>query len=445
MVRIVTVTDKEPHASLLQSARRLDVIKVEKYFTHGLKLVHLKEYAKQHEDEIILFVDAFDTLLCASEQDISNVATRLLTNAEVVFSSESNCFPEQTKKRFMKVYKPTGRFGFLNAGVILGKGKHLYSFLNRKTNDELLFYGRQENGTCQGVCTSLFLDFVENKFVFPRVAIDHECVLAASHYNVSSSEFDFSGRPFFKPAQSSPCVIHFNGNSYLERGVDLRNVYADQIKPETLSIVVLTVCVHYSKRFAYALAKLQTCSTIQNAIVVTSPDDVETIALCKSFPKVILLSHDFHHVGSRFDKGCAIAGAQLFCREHFPKAWHLIMDADIVLPDNFEDSISCANLQSDTLYGVQERRAYASRRDFFRQTNFILDPSSQDFVGFFQLYKLSALDLTYQHSWDAGGCDNVFRDRFVKKELLPLTVSHLGAMSTHWSGIQKDDDWIEDD
>ena len=125
-MKVVTViSDKENREFvdfLLYSCMRLDldlvVLYANKYTNHRVKDSLLMNYLfSQHADEIIMFVDGYDTMFLASESEIIDKYLRF--NAPIVFSAEINCWPYQ---ELSFLYPKTNTyFKFLNSGGFIGR------------------------------------------------------------------------------------------------------------------------------------------------------------------------------------------------------------------------------------------------------------------------------------------------------------------------------------
>jgi hypothetical protein len=96
----------------------LEVLEIgSKYTTHRLKDVLLEKYLEGvHDDEIILFSDAYDTIILADKTEILKKFYHF--NSPLVFSAEINCWPS---KDLAQGY-PTSdyQFKYLNAGAFIG-------------------------------------------------------------------------------------------------------------------------------------------------------------------------------------------------------------------------------------------------------------------------------------------------------------------------------------
>jgi hypothetical protein len=175
------------------------------------------------------------------------------------------------------------------------------------------------------------------------------------------------------------------------------------------SFIQFTACTGYSKMLEITLSA--NAHLFKKIIIVTKEDDIDTINLCKSFKNVKILFHNFrlpedyimplnsHDLkrlkeGSlhpsraippvnHFNRGGALQIAQEYIYSNFPNDFYLHLDADIVLPSNFTDVTSSHQLRGDVLYEAQERRDYASMKDFNLRKNYKIYNKSRGFFWVF--------------------------------------------------------------
>jgi hypothetical protein len=181
---------------------------------------------------------------------------------------------------------------------------------------------------------------------------------------------------------------------------------------------------------------------LERMIVVTSPADEKTKAVCSKYPNdVIVVETDlFYKFGAVFNKGAGMEMALWM----IPKdKWCLILDADICLPC---DVCQLEWMDRNKLYGAsralvatEEQLQKATRRRNFDVTG--LEVISSEMVGAFQLFHPQADVLQSNRPWyginynNASMCDNAFTvkwptDRHV---MLPVMVLHLGHQY-NWVG-----------
>lgn len=202
-----------------------------------------------------------------------------------------------------------------------------------------------------------------------------------------------------------------------------------------MEVIAITICLNYSHVLEHTIK--QNSKFFKKWIIVTSISDTKTIQLLENFKDIIhvLIYNDFHINKSSLNKGGAIKFAQDYTDIHFKDSKILILDADIYLPDIFLEKLPMT-LEPDTLYGVSERYDFWSVNDFMKNSNPHKYRLGDEFVGFFQLYKQNPI-YKYQNSHNCSQCDNWFRDLFLKKQRLEISVKHLGKEGVNWNGIKK--------
>ena len=113
-----------------------------------------------------------------------------------------------------------------------------------------------------------------------------------------------------------------------------------------MRIEAVTVCVGYGDFLAVTLA--ENLSLVDDLVVVTSPDDEETRAVCRKHSVHHILSDD-HSRGGPFNKARMIQRGLDQVGGH---DWILHLDADIVLPRKFRSYVDWAHLDEKTIYGA---------------------------------------------------------------------------------------------
>jgi GT2 family glycosyltransferase len=190
------------------------------------------------------------------------------------------------------------------------------------------------------------------------------------------------------------------------------------------TVIPVVTSVHMSDYLAKTLPVNRDLFEI--FVVVTSSTDLETHAVCREHDVRIITYDDFRGGGARFNKSGAIRYAQQVLHAQYPDMWILLMDTDIILPENFV-AIASARLRDKTaLYGMP-------RLDVHDDTQTETYP--MQFVGYFQAY-FDKTKLYARHSMDASVCDWKFKNEFPSHIALSAseTVTHIGRSQMHWHG-----------
>ena len=111
------------------------------------------------------------------------------------------------------------------------------------------------------------------------------------------------------------------------------------------SIDAVTTCVGYAD-FLRAVAP-HNIVHFDKWVVVTSPEDRETQHVCREFRINCLVSQDVTRDGV-FSKGRMIERA---LQQLSANTWVVHIDADVVLPGRFRDSLQRAHLKPESIYG----------------------------------------------------------------------------------------------
>lgn len=88
---------------------------------------------------------------------------------------------------------------------------------------------------------------------------------------------------------------------------------------------------------------------LDNAVVVTHPQDRATKILCNKLGVNCVETDVMHYKGDAFNKGMAI-GLGLAHLRH--EGWLLHLDADILLPDRFRNALQLSYLNPKNIYGA---------------------------------------------------------------------------------------------
>lgn len=139
--------------------------------------------------------------------------------------------------------------------------------------------------------------------------------------------------------------------------------------------------------------------------------------------------------GLKFDKGGAIRQVQKY---HLPHEDYLendlvlLIDSDIVLPDNILENIQNNEYNDYTIYGAK-RQDYMFHRDFLDKNDGIRYETYEG-AGYFQMYKRSS-NKVCKRTFDCGWVDLEFKKQFEKSEIFEnFYASHLGLPDMNWEG-----------
>jgi hypothetical protein len=116
----------------------------------------------------------------------------------------------------------------------------------------------------------------------------------------------------------------------------------------TLKIEAVTVCVNYSD-FLTETIKFNK-GLFDRWLIITDPSDTATREVCRRFNLPTLLSTDGTRLAKEeFNKGRLIERG---LKHVSAEGWRLHIDADIALPYDFRHRLLAADLQEDSIYGI---------------------------------------------------------------------------------------------
>lgn len=210
----------------------------------------------------------------------------------------------------------------------------------------------------------------------------------------------------------------------------------------------LTVCVGQAYTDLLAITLPRNARHFEKTLVVTSPEDKNTIALASSVPRVeVFATEAFYRYGATFNKGLALEWAFDYLRRD---GWMCVWDSDTLLP-TFPKRMHISNLNKEFLYSAHRRilqnpKLWEPTLDW-NEVPIVYESRPTTFPGYFHLFHADAqalkepclpwMDVTFKH---AGGGDGFFQSRWPKdrKVRLPDPVLHLGPRDTHWFGASEE-------
>lgn len=194
---------------LIQSCHKnginLDILALgHPYFGNGTKFIHLVQYLNAlNEDDIVMFVDAFDVLIVSSKKKILRKFLR--ENTPFLMSAEMNCAPHP---HLASSYPPAPTpFKYINTGSFIGYVRNLKAWLQ-----DLQPISARECD--QGQTTIHYLKHPNNRQHFK---LDYHCRLFLPLYLLHDHEVKIDKTHRIVECMithSYPCLIHANGQSF---------------------------------------------------------------------------------------------------------------------------------------------------------------------------------------------------------------------------------------
>lgn len=212
----------------------------------------------------------------------------------------------------------------------------------------------------------------------------------------------------------------------------------------TFPIIGICVCYNYYDTLQLTLPINYYHFT--KIYVVTQHDDTDTINLCKQYGNVNIVYYNFSSNGKIFDKYGGIKTAQEIAYAEHKEHWYLLMDSDILLPNNFIQLLEETPLNYNCMYAAV-RKHVLKVSELLRLENFNEEPlrsSSKDnglldwdysptVVGWFQLYRNPVLQ---NPNYDDASCGDInFSNQFDLYSCLShILCFHLGNCWVNWKG-----------
>jgi len=209
-----------------------------------------------------------------------------------------------------------------------------------------------------------------------------------------------------------------------------------------MNVIALIVCVDYDDFLKITLPK--NSKFFDKYIIITSPKDTNTQKLFNSFQKKytnieLIKTNDFYINNNPFNKGLALRNVQKSLPNN---VFVSILDADIVLPNNFDVMIQRIRKSSKGCLWSAPRVHYDTFKDY--QNN---KPSKTQydslFQGYLQIYynyggggNVNRKKLYPANKKNAGKSDNIFKKSWksTNRIVLDCKVKHLGPSCVNWNG-----------
>lgn len=215
------------------------------------------------------------------------------------------------------------------------------------------------------------------------------------------------------------------------------------------------VCVDYSDYLNYFLK--YNLKHFDKLVIVTTEEDSKTIKICKRYKTKYIITNRLKERGATFNKGKAINDG---LKHISMKDWVLLIDADMILENDFRKTIETKYLKKDFLYGILRYNCpnydiwqKYSLLNYKEQKKFLCDiverwrrrcNRRKRISGYFQLFNAKKFDFrkdVYPEKWGrANRSDKIFVMNWVdnKREYLTdmfaLHFDHGGKMGVNWDG-----------
>lgn len=216
---------------------------------------------------------------------------------------------------------------------------------------------------------------------------------------------------------------------------------------QEFKIIGMCVCVNYDDYLRSSLPL--NISHFDKFVIATSENDYKTIQFVREFRRTLpkdkrkllklFKTNLFYQHNDVFNKGAVLR----YMQENYLKIgdWGCIIDADIVLPENFRKACETQCVNKEYLYGAK-RINFDKYEDFEKNVNGYKIKEKVG-LGFLQIYNNSENAFKYPKIYPtAGQCDIVFKKNWDKSQIkkLNFNVKHLGKQRVNWKG-RKSKQW----
>lgn len=188
------------------------------------------------------------------------------------------------------------------------------------------------------------------------------------------------------------------------------------INQKPIYLEAVTVCVGFSDLLSVTMPFNK--SIIDNWIIVTSEEDVETQKLCNCYNIKCIISNEMYENGDIFNKGKAI---NLGFDQFNLKGYCLQLDSDIILVPGLKKLLSYMDLEEDCLYGVD--RIDLTGREEVMEAILRMKDQYSDYVFVQEQMPIS----TRMYHNEMGYCPIGFFQLFHNSKMIPYPMIHKTA------------------
>lgn len=170
------------------------------------KIAYMYEEIRNLPDnDIICFIDGFDMIALANENEILEKFLKL--KCDLVFGAEASCYPGFAKPGYPDLNK-SSVYKYVNAGCYIGYRFAVWKLFHWKTIDEIKEY-------CMYGSDQLYLhEYFKYNYKEGIVTIDNGEIIFQNMHLIPWSDFTIhKGRVYNTALDTQPCFIHFNGEA----------------------------------------------------------------------------------------------------------------------------------------------------------------------------------------------------------------------------------------
>lgn len=165
----------------------------------------IETYKDIPENEIICFIDGYDTIINSNVEEIVDKFKWYKT--DLLFGAEINCFPDYYRIDMDKVTSNLTRYRYLNSGGYIGYKHAIMDLLLWKPIDDINKI--IQNGGDQSY---FMLYYINNR---EKIKLDNRQKIFQNMYLICWNEVCVClGRFYNTKLDEFPCFVHFSGNSW---------------------------------------------------------------------------------------------------------------------------------------------------------------------------------------------------------------------------------------
>ena len=212
-------------------------------------MIELLSSANIADDDCIVFVDAYDVLCYADQEEILCKFSSF--DCDLLISAELTCYPAENQPVYNYMLQEscpqiTTNYQYVNSGGYMGTKKALLTMLTWKPLDqiqEICVVGGDQNYVTQY--------YLEHVLTEPRIQLDTKQLVFQNLHKVELTECSYSHGRFHNDVLDTwPCFVHFNGYNYYD--FQLMNQETGQLEN------ILDACIDMSNKSLVSPAQQHT-------------------------------------------------------------------------------------------------------------------------------------------------------------------------------------------
>lgn len=384
-------------------------------------------------------------ILIFSDLDIPG----LVKSSKVIFSLKKGYNEVDVLKYVRNVYKNetiiwSNPYAIFNHTLMkvnsIGKGKiiqlssHSNGLLNKGSMDTLIFDNITLDESKQTVNESIIGERIDASLSI--IVNNKRPSYSSKPIQTQTKHFDIPRRNIQKEATIESQVVNLQSRRHIAKKEDIKVVPG--IKVNKIDAVI--VSVDYNDFLILTLEN--NIKYLENITVVTSTSDTLCKEICDKFGVKCVITDRMYEDGAKFNKGKAINEGIKSIQN---PEWILLLDADIILPNNWNEIIKSNIFKKDAIH-ICSRNIIENYDDYQRWINGeqVGRIESSKGFGYFQLFNVNSNvifggnPIFPETSDDAAWSDLSFRNKFNNRVDIPISVVHLGKAYSNWKGRETD-------